>query len=827
MRKALKPYRVVGAYDSETTNIETASEVFAFPVLHQLGLLDVPIVEVSPANVEGACNVEMYRHTLDFYNRLDEFVSVPRDYVPVIACHNLSFDMYGLSGWLARHDVRVLAKSSRKPITFTVLDEGGNPVLVIWDTLVFSQQSLERMGEDCAFPKAIGFWDYNLIRTPDTPLTADELKYAKCDVYVLLCWLAWWLRRNPDIEPEKLGLNVVTKTGVVRERRRVRFDGVKGNGRKQNIGRYWLYMNRTQVPKSDDELFTMQAATRGGFTFCSSKCASVPYVLDGTTYVVAGFDATSMHPAMMVSHRYPIGFERKSAKVLQLAFEVIQATKLEELLERWVKPFPVAFYACFEFDNLRPKANSIYERFGIFPLASARYKQVDTSEANDDNGDKPFHDEHRQIAGYSDGGHGIVEAFGKVISADKVRLYLTELGAFEVCQCYDFDEVRAISGYMSGRFVRPTDMSTVSVMQFYKAKNRFKEAREVYFEDGRISEDTANELKELGIAGSIVSAMETGTLPDSEVNATYMALKADLNALYGIECSNEFRRDTFLGSNGIEFEGPFGVCNAPRNPKAWYQFGQRIVGWSRLAQILVMELMAPHVETIVNGDTDSLKVLVDERRIADLEQALGKYARAVDKAKEDTLKRVKTSYPKLYDPLVGIGHYVLEFKSRRFCASWNKSYVMQDVDKRDGKRRFSFTIAGIPTKKRVHSDMCFLGIDGFADRLYSLGWTFEEVCDVFLGYDVTYANELLRLNARKFPEWNTVELHDVTDYLGNVHRVVEPASLALYPMTKTVNSTSSAENRHNLAYALSNNPGVNTRPLILNHNGINYFDEVI
>ena len=824
--KASKPYRVVGAYDSETSNVETSSEVFAFPILHQLGLLDVPLIEVSAQNVEDVCSVEMYRHTLDFYNRLDEFISVKRDYVPVIACHNLSFDMYGLSPWLSRHDVRVLAKSSRKPITFTVLDEGGNPVLVIWDTLVFTQQSLERMGEDCAFPKAIGSWDYNLIRTPDTPLTADELEYAKRDVHVLLCWLAWWLRRNPDIEPEKLGLNVVTKTGVVRERRRVRFDAVKGNGRKQNIGRYWLYMNRTQIPKSDDELFTMQAATRGGFTFCSNVNASIPYVLDSTTYVVAGFDAVSMHPAQMVTHRYPVNFKRKSSKVLQLAFEVVQATKLDELLDKWVKPFPVAFYGCFEFDNLRPKKGSLYERFGVFPLASARYKSIDTAQLDDDNGDKPFHDEFRQLAGYSDSGYGIIEAFGKVISAEKIRLYLTELGAFEVCRCYDFDNVHAIDGYVTGRFVRPTDMSTVSVMQFYKAKNHFKDARELYFETGKINSDIGNELETLGIAHSIVSSMENGTLSDTDVNATYMSLKADLNALYGIECSNEFRRDTMLTSNGIEFKGTFGVCNAPRNPKAWYQFGQRIVGWSRIAQILVMELISPYVKSIVNGDTDSLKVLVDERKLGQIERALQVFSKALDNAKENTLARVKVSYPHLYDPLEGIGHYVLEFTSKRFCASCNKSYCMQDVDKRDGKRHFSFTIAGIPTKRRVNANSCFIGVNGFADRLYSLDWSFEDICNVFLGYDVTYANELIRLNARKFPEWGVIEMHDVKDYLGVTSRVAEPVSLALYPMVKTLNSTSSVDNRHNRAFAVRNNPNVNIRPLILNHNGVNYFDEV-
>ena len=277
MRGERKPYRIIGAYDSETTNVNEHGEHLAFPILHQLGLLDgTDLAEIGADNVEDHVQVETFRHTLDLYERLDSIVETTANYVPVILCHNLAFDMYGLSPWLSRHDVRVLAKSARKPITFTVRDESGNPVLVIWDTLIFTQQGLERMGKDCGYAKAIGKWDYDKIRTPETPLSDDEMEYAKRDIYTLIAWLGWWIRRNPDIEQSKLGLNVVTKTGIVRERRRVRFSDLKGKGLRQKVGHYWLFRCRLEQPKSDDELFTMLAATRGGFTFCASRAASVP-----------------------------------------------------------------------------------------------------------------------------------------------------------------------------------------------------------------------------------------------------------------------------------------------------------------------------------------------------------------------------------------------------------------------------------------------------------------------------------------------------------------------------------------------------------------------
>ena len=209
-------------------------------------------------------------------------------------------------------------RSLAKPITFTVNDEDGFPRLVIWDTLVFSQQGLERMGKDCGYEKGVGEWDYGKVRTPDTPLTDAEIDYAKRDIYTLFAWVAWWLRRNPDIAPEKLGLNVVTKTGVVRERRRVRFGDLRGEGLRRKVGHYQLFRCNTEKPKSDDELFTMLAATRGGFTFCASTAASVPYDLSDSDMCVSAYDATSQHPAQLVSHYYPHQFKERNAEILDL-----------------------------------------------------------------------------------------------------------------------------------------------------------------------------------------------------------------------------------------------------------------------------------------------------------------------------------------------------------------------------------------------------------------------------------------------------------------------------------------------------------------------------
>lgn len=814
-KRKRKPYRIIGAYDSETTNI-TGREIYAFPVVHQLGILSVPVQDVTADNVEDETQIYMYRHALDLYDKLAQIVETEYEYVPVIACHNLAFDMYGLAPFFENYDVRVLAKSQRKPITFAVKDESGNARLVLWDTLVFSGQSLKRMGEDAGYAKAVGKWDYDLIRTPETPLTPDEVIYAKDDIYTLLVWLSWWLGQNPDIEPEKLALNVVTKTGVVRERRKLRFSNLK-NGR-YNVGRHWLYINRTQAPKTDDELFTMQAATRGGFTFCASKTASIPFSLDGTGQICAAYDATSQHPAQMVSHRVPVNFRETIPEVLELAFKLIGKVTVGDVLSKWSKPFTSAFYAAFTFTNLRPKKGSVFEKHGIYPLASARFKSSENLEMNEDNGDANSQDENRRQRGYADTAVNPVFAFGKLVSADECTLYITELACWEIWQAYEWDDFKAEHGYFTGRFVRPCDMAVISVMQFYQAKNEFKAARGEYLKTGTIT--NGEKLVTLGFPVSLVSDMREGCLSRNDLEAAYLGTKSNLNSLFGIEASNEYRRDTVLTSAGIEYTGEMGICNKPKNPKAWYQYGQRIVGWSRIAQICTMTLADPHVLHIVNGDTDSVKFIMQEENLGKLDHALERLGRAIDWGKNDNCYRAKAQYPMLYDSLEGIGHYVQEFTTRYFCAAWNKAYCELESGE------YSFTLAGIPSRDvYIKNDAGELELfakrlNGVANDLAARGASFGQICDVLLGYNVTYTHDVTGLNARKFPEWGELVNTRITDYLGHESLVVEPAALALYPMPKTIGSLGFADNRANVKHALANRPSVNTEPVIVSSRGI-------
>lgn len=799
-----KPYKVVGAYDSETTNIDESGNHFAFPVLHQLGMLSVDIQDVTSENVESVCNVSLYRHTLDLYDALDSLTDTEYPYVPVIACHNLAFDMYGLAQWLDTRQVRVLAKSLRKPLTFTILDNDGNPALVIWDTLTFTQKSLDYMGKACGYSKLSGAWDYDLIRTTDTPLTASEIAYASHDIYSLLCYIGYWCRLNPDINPCALARNVVTKTGIVRYRRVDRFSQLKGRTLKHTVGQYWYMLNKQNSFDSDDELFTCIASTRGGFTFVASKNASVPFDCAGTNSVIAGYDATSMHPSQIVTHFYPHKFKKATPEQLSLAFEITASTSIEKILARYYKPFTSAFYACFEVENLRIKKDSVFDRYGIAPFASARCAEYEMDEKLfEENQDFEEFRKFISDSGYKDLVENGKYEFGKLVKADRAILYMTELAAWEFSQAYDYDSVKGVSGYLTGKFCRASDMDVISVMNFYEAKNEFKHAIGMWKNEKQL--DNGEKLVSLGIPEFVVRGMCDFSIDADTVESTYLGLKSDLNSLFGVNATNEYRRSTVLSSSGIEYVGEYGICNAPRVHKAFYQFGQRIVGWSRIAQILVMHLLTPCVDTVINGDTDSIKVLCDKHNLTMIDSQLSKLAAAIDKSKKHVCKRVKLQYPKYYSRLDGIGHYVKEFETEKFVASWNKAYMLED------NGELKLTVAGIPSNR---------GANQLATTLYRKRYSFADLANVFLGYNVTYAHNLIHLYSRKFPNWGDMFVRKVKDYTGSETLVCEPSSLCLYPMSKTVNDTGNVENAANMEIAIRNNPHVNIESCIIGSKGI-------
>lgn len=798
MRKDERPWRIVAALDTETTNVDDGfGNVSAFTSLYQIGHLHVPIEDVTPDNVRDACTIGLFRDDDSAWREVLRIAGEhAHECVPVVCVHNLGFDMHSVAGKLLafqeRGSVRVLAKTPQKPISIA-LKSDDRTVLVIWDTLLFSGMGLAKMGEACGFEKGVGEWDYGLMRAPQTALTADEEDYAKRDIWALFCWLSWYLKTNPVIQPDDLGRFACTKTGAVRVKRRRLLEGLRGTGSKKTVGEHWHANNEREKLDDDDMLFTVQACTRGGFTFCASAHAGAVFL------EVHAFDAKSQHPAQMVSHLYPVGFTAAPREVLEVDARAVLAVTPDRILGRWACPFPVAFCARFDFLNLRPKRGSLYEKHGIHPLAYARIKHAKYREGRDDEADA-----QREAQGYADQApDGCDHAFGKVISAPSVTLYLTELGLWEVGQAYEWDAMHAVDGYETARFVRPTDMSILSVLEFYKRKDAIKHIRKLWYSGNfNAAAGACNGV----LPDYIAHDMGAGVDVSDDLESYYMGSKADLNGLFGIEATNEAKRNMVLDESGIEYTGCEGAANLPKSAKAWYQFGQRIVGWSRIAQHLVMQGLEPHCTAIINGDTDSIKCSGLDRDAA--RAFLDRYGRAVDAGKHETMARVRRMFPDRFDELEGIGHYELEAVYPQFYSAWNKSYCV-----RDEAGRYHITLAGVPSGKRSPGEHDSL--EDFAEALHERMGDFQEVCGCILGYNTTISADITKLRQRSIPRFASRWQGTVRDWRGDTYQVDAPAAVGLAPLAKTIGGTGNPDNLKNALYTGKNNPHLMTESHLL------------
>lgn len=795
MKDDKKPYQVVAAMDTETTNInDFLANKEAFTILYQIGIFDGSCLkDITADNVEDCVSIFLFKDVDNFWAAIESnFLEQEYDYIPVIMVHNLSFDIFTMSSKLLlyKDNIKVLAKSPQKPLTITICNNDDKPLLVFWDTLTFSGKSLELMGLDCGYYKAVGSWDYTLTRSPNTPLTNDEVRYAKADIYTLFAWIGWYLRSELLLDETELAHKIVTKTGVVRFKRSALFYDLTGKYLSKSAGVYWSINNAREALREDDRLFTFHAAMRGGLTFCATK--HVGKVFEGK---IMAFDATSQHPAQMVSHLYPVKFIEQKSEILQKDLEIIKNVSMDTMLQNFIQPFGVAFCACIEFTNLRLKKGTVFERDGIAILANSRLKKV----VDIDNY------EHRQVV-LNNNGYGDViwgdnyQALGKLYSADIAQVWLTELEFWNVCQVYDFDSAIAISGYDTASFIKTPDMSVLSVMFFYKKKNALKKLKAEYTAGKPL--DNAEEYSDY-LPKWAIDALKCGELSDIDLAQFYQFSKADLNGLFGIEATNEARRDMVLSDNGLEYIGIDSSDNLPRWCKAWYQFGQRIVGWSRVAQVLMIENLGKHAGAVINGDTDSIKLYInDDKKLDDVTSYLSRYADAVAKARAKVTDRVRINYPEYYDELNKIGDYEIEDTFTRFYAAWNKAYISDD---------YNITLAGIPTLTKSGETL-----ETFARKLENdYGWTFEQVCGLVLGYNITIDSSLTRLNQRYIPHYGEFYDGKVTDYRGETSIVHAPKAIALFRMSKIIGGFMNRENIENSKLTLKNNPYTNIEPKII------------
>ena len=288
-----KPFRVVCAFDTETTTIRNGVNSHAFVCLYIFN--DLRRVDLRKYEPDKDEEIIFYRDEQSAQKFLDELIKwgLDSNCVPVVCAYNLMFDMQTLMYDLnKRYNMVANAQSSTHVYTLDCLDNSENVILRFWDTYHLEMRGLSAMGKSCGIKKAEGDWDYTLIRTQETPLTEKELFYAKRDVQVIPAYLSYLLSVHEWLQPGFFGLKVITKTSLVRQMAVYKISRLKvkkQSGKKLDLGFMFGELCKKELPIDYESYALRKACFRGGFTFTAGKTANK------VVQNVCSMDVTSMH----------------------------------------------------------------------------------------------------------------------------------------------------------------------------------------------------------------------------------------------------------------------------------------------------------------------------------------------------------------------------------------------------------------------------------------------------------------------------------------------------------------------------------------------------
>lgn len=796
--KKRKEYRIAAIYDTETTNIGEGAETRAYPILYIFNdMRDTPVESYNPATDD----VRFYRQTSEALDYIADLIAYGQThgFIPVIAAYNLMFDMQTLMLELAQtYRIEVNAQTATSVYTLDLL-QGDDVVCRFWDTFYLEMGGLRAMGETCGLPKAVGDWDYSLIRTPGTPLTEEELFYAKRDVQVIPQYLQWLLRANHWMTPDMLGCRVLTKTSLVRQMARREIGGRRvtlKSGKRMTLQHAFELTCNQEFPADYRAYALRKACFRGGLTFTSARTASV------AVRNVASLDVTSMHHAFINGRRLPVRFAPTPPEILQMACEHIVGTPLDTVLAHYDDPFRTGVHVAVEYTNIRLRKGTCFDAWGIAICPRSKFVKTLHADTDYSNNERAKAQENSVRArGYIDSAENPVFAFGKLYSADKCILHVNEIELWNVGQVYDFDSMRVLYGESTTKTIIPPDFVTLQSNMLFARKTDVKNLIKHY----RAGVPYTGEIPD-SIPEGIAHDAKTGELGMKFLQAYYgSTVKGQFNGIYGTQAQDVMKADYRVTDTGeLEIDRDT-ICTPenfdkkrPKTPRVLYTYGMRIVAGSRMHLLIAMMLIHRRFGdrvTVTGGDTDSLKISCGNDVTDDeLLEALEPLHTAIEHAINLTMRRVRYTAPDLASTLDHIGKFEVEdcggtTRYAEHMELWNKARVSLDKT-----GRVHVTCAGLPRPNGLYT------IEDFLDDMMRVGHGFAETVQLALGYDVLVDHGICHTLQRNRPHVWDRYVGDVTDYRGMTCRVDAPEAIALYPSGRWLGESDKQANEENIAY---------------------------
>ena len=812
-----RKYIVRVIYDTETSNILvprtddgiTLEHIVAYPILYIANILNCKISEYEPdTDKEQIC---YYRYGDEFIKLLNNIIDEANgEYIPVVCAYNLMFDLQPiLYDIRKKYLISINAQSSRNAYTVDLQDDNGTTLLRFWDTSHLEPRGLWAMGEAVGLEKAKGDWDYNLIRTPETPLTDLELFYAKRDVQVIPAYLKYLLQSNTFLTEEDLGTKLITKTSLVRllSKRIIGAIEVQGKNKTRTLETLMRINCKRESPKTYNQYALRKACFRGGLTFTAGKYAST------VQHNVVSVDAVSMHHAHINGMAMGYNFTETSKNALRNMLIAVKRKSISDVLDQYERPFNVMFHVKVKVTGIRLKENTVFSKAGIATLAEAKFTES--------TGYDSFNDERSEAAelavkknGYQDFSKGSektprVYAYSKLYSADTAILHLTELEWYIFTLVYDYDDFEIIEGESTIKFMQAPEYVTLLSNMLYKQKDELKQILKTY------KPGEKNVLENSSLPKHITEMIVNGTASKDYLESYYKnIIKGSYNSIYGSQaqdvykpsftvtddCTIQVDQDTVANVDNFDDIKTGGLV--------WYTYGMRIVGRSRLHLVLAMYLLDQALGDkikILGGDTDSLKIATDtDVSDDDIINALMPLHYATRNAIKYSMVNVRKNHPELASDLDKLGEFEIEsYASGKYSRYqdhielWNKCRVSLDME-----NKVHITCAGVSRPEQYYN------LEDLAEDMIAKYGT--DMLKLIAGYNVFYDSSISYLLAHSNPAHGERIQTNVTDYLGNSMYIDLPQSIGLEPCSKNIGETLKLSNKENILYKKTNGDEVDT-----------------
>lgn len=792
-------YTLAAIYDTETCNIGNGTATRAYPVLFiDNDIRGVDLASYTPVEDD---KVNFYRYEDEYLARLDEYIHWGAFFqkVPVVCAYNLMFDLQPLMEKLnQKYKIEANAQSSTNIYTLDLLSVDTNKKLLrFWDTYHLEMRGLKAMGKTCGLAKAMGDWDYSLIRTPKTELTTDELFYAARDVQVIPAYLRYLLDANEWLSPDDFGCKVLTKTSLVRQMAKhtiapLRIE--KQNGKNITLEKAFLNTCEQELPKTFQIYALRKSCFRGGFTFTAAKTANE------VVRNVASLDVTSMHHTFINGRYTPMQFKEVYPDILEHDYKQVTESTVEDVLHRYQQPFDCAFHMVIRMNNIRLKKDSPFEKWGIALESSAKFTKEVTPGI--DIGFDPKNVAQENIVrdyGFFDRYKNAIFAFGKLYEAESVTMHVNELELWCMFQVYEWDSHEILYGEHTISWKIPPDYVTLQSNILYRMKNDAKFINNHYKEGTPYFYEIPST-----IPNGISDSLKNGTCTNHFFEAWYVStVKGQFNGIYGTQAQDVYKPSYMCTEGELMIDAKTVTSEdnwaerQPKGCKVFYNYGARIVGGSRMHLVIAIMLLDNALKDrvkITAGDTDSLKVACDyDVTDEDLLNALEPLKTASKNAIDKCMERMRGQWVEFASGLNGVGSFDVEraYKTNRWdyhMEAWNKARISVE----DG--HVHIVCAGLSRPEGTYT------IENYVAELLEAGYQTEDVLKNVLGYNVHVSNEICHSLEGHKPRASDVYVGDVTDYTGKTSHVESHESQALYSVDRILGETCKPSNAQNVVY---------------------------